>query len=225
MPRKARIVVPDQPHHITQRGNRGAPVFLEPEDQGRYMSLLADYCGRQGIEVMGWCLMPNHVHLVLVPPSQEALGMALRPLHMRYSQHLNWRLGSGGLVWQGRFYSCVLDEGHCQAALRYVEQNPLRAGLVERAEDWLWSSAAGHCGLRDEPLLSERFIADMPADGWRDLLALRLEGERESTLRYRTYSGLPCGDAAFMAQVSGLVGRELVVRGRGRPRRGDAESA
>ena len=217
MPRTARIVVPGQPHHVTQRGNRGAPVFFEPGDQERYLELLADYAARHDIEVMGWCLMTNHVHLILVPPTLEAMGLALRPLHMRYAQTLNRRLGAGGHLWQGRYYSCVLDEGHCQSALRYVEQNPLRAGLVERAEDWPWSSAAGHCGLRDEPLLSERFIADMPPEVWREQLALRLDEEQATKLRRRLYSGLPCGDEAFMAKVSALVGRELQVRGRGRP--------
>ena len=221
MPRTARVIVPDQPHHVTQRGNRRADVFFTPEDRERYLALLADYAGRYGIEVMGWCLMTNHVHLVLVPPDREALGAALRPLHMRCAQEVNRRQGWQGHLWEGRFYSCVLDEGHCQAALRYVEQNPLRAGLVLRAEDYPWSSAAGHCGLREEPLLSSRFVADMPPEEWREQLALRLEEGQVSALRARTHSGLPYGDAEFLARVSGLVGRELVVRGRGRPRQSE----
>lgn len=202
-----------------QRGNRDADVFIEPEDRARYLELLADCAGRHQIEVTGWCLMSNHIHLVVVPPDAEALGLALRSLHMRYAQWLNRRQGWSGHVWQGRFYSCALDEAFGRSALRHVERNPLRAGLVGAAEDYPWSSAALHCGVQDAASPGACQLEGVTPEAWRELLATPLPEDEAKLLRARTRSGLPCGDAAFVARVSALVGRELVARGPGRPRR------
>jgi putative transposase len=217
MPRAARIVLPEQPHHVTQRGNRRADVFFADADRLRYLELLHDYGEQHRLEILGWCLMSNHIHLVLVPPDEAALGLVLRTVHMRYTQWVNRRQGWTGHLWQSRFFSCVLGEAHCWSAMRYVEQNPVRAGLVTAAEDYLWSSAAGHCGLRADPLASGRWTEGLTPQAWLAELRTPLDEETVARVRSRTMSGLPCGDESFLARVSALVGRELVARGRGRP--------
>ena len=131
MPRMARVVIPGCPHHLTQRGNRREDVFFTAADRQRYLELLAEYAEKHGLAVQAYCLMTNHVHLVVVPRAEASLGAALKPVHMRYAQHVNWTQHIGGRLWQGRFFSCPLDEEHLWAAVRYVECNPVRAGMGE----------------------------------------------------------------------------------------------
>jgi REP element-mobilizing transposase RayT len=147
MSRVARIVVPGYPHHVTQRGNRRADVFETDDDRHAYLRFLKKYGERHGLDIWAYCLMTNHIHLVAVPEREESLARALRDAHTVYAMRFNTRTQMSGHVWQGRFYSCVLDESHLWAAVRYVERNPVRAGMVDRAEDHPWSSARAHCGL------------------------------------------------------------------------------
>ena len=148
MPRLARVVIPGMPHHVTQRGNRREPVFFEPGDRAWYLHLLAHYADLHGLEIWAYCLMTNHVHLVAVPSTEASLGQSLRDAHGAYSSYLNRRINVTGHLWQGRFYSTVLEGPHMWSAVRYVERNPVRAAIVQRAEEYAWSSAAVHCGLR-----------------------------------------------------------------------------
>jgi putative transposase len=133
MPRIARVVVPGCPHHVTQRGNRREDVFFADEDRRVYLSLLGQYAVKHGLAVQAYCLMTDHVHLVVVPKTSRSLSGALKPLHTRYTQHVNRRAAVSGRLWQGRFYSCPLDEQHVWTAVRYVERNPVRAGMVTKA--------------------------------------------------------------------------------------------
>lgn len=146
MPRLARTVFAGIPHHITQRGNRRENVFFTDDDRHLYLKWLTEYCERHQVEVLAYCLMTNHVHLVLVPSTETGLQQVLKPLHMRYAQHVNRCRGWKGHVWQGRYFSSPLDESYTWAAIRYVERNPIRARMVRKAERYRWSSAAGHCG-------------------------------------------------------------------------------
>ena len=169
--------------------------------------------------------MTSHVHLVAVPREEGSLTLALRAAHSRYSQWVNAREGWSGHLWQGRFFSCPLDEAHLWAAVRYVEQNPVRAGIVGVAEEYEWSSAAAHCGLRADPLVSGELLDGVAPGVWQAHLAEPVTAADTERLRSRTRSGLPCGDEGFLSRVSKLVGRALVVRGRPRkPEEGD-ESA
>ena len=163
--------------------------------------------------------MTNHVHLVAVPRAEEALGLALRAAHARYSQWVNAREGWTGHPSQGRFSSCPLDEAHLWAAMRYVEQNPVRAGIVGVAEEYEWSSAAAHSGLRTDPLVNGRLPDGVKPAVWQAHLAKPVTEADAERLRSRTQSGLPCGDEGFLSRVSKVVGRALVVRGRGQPRK------
>ncbi|MCP5092893.1 MAG: transposase, partial [Gammaproteobacteria bacterium] len=147
MPRIARIVIPNCPHHVTQRGNNHQDVFFVDDDQVTYLGLLKDESERYGVRVDGYCLMTNHIHLIVTPESEDSLAKAFGRTHFRYTQYINRFHKRSGHLWQNRFYSCALDDDHFWAALAYVEQNPVRARMVRRPWRYDWSSAAAHCGL------------------------------------------------------------------------------
>ena len=161
MARIGRFVVPDLPHHVTQRGNRRERVFFGDDDYALYRDLLAEACRREGVAVWSYCLMPNHVHLILTPRTPEGLGRALGKAHRRYAAFVNARLRATGHLFQGRFASVVMDEEHLMAAARYVALNPVRARLAERAEDWPWSSVHDYTGnLADAPAVPSGLSVD-----------------------------------------------------------------
>jgi len=219
MPRPPRVVFAGVPHHVTQRGNRRGVVFFCDADRWAYLALLRDYAGKHGIGLLAYCLMPNHVHLVLVPETAQGLHLALKPLHMRHAQRINRARGWSGHLWQGRYFSSPLDENYLWAAIRYVERNPVRAGLIDRAEDYGWSSAAAHCGVRADALLTsdvtwtQRLSA---VSDWSAWLATGDEAQDVKVLRRRANKGLPCGSTEFVAGLERTAGRCLQERPRGR---------
>ena len=156
MPRLARTVFASLPHHITQRGNRREDVFFEDGDREIYLKWLGEYAVACGVEVAGYCLMTNHTHLILIPSTEDGLQNLLKPLHMRYAQRINRARAQQGHIWQGRYFSSALDGDDLRAALRYVERNPVRARIMKKAENYEWSSARGHCGLSNDPLLKAK---------------------------------------------------------------------
>ena len=226
MPRLARIVFAGVPHHVTQRGNRREEVFFTEDDRHQYLEWLADYCQHYKVEVLAYCLMTNHIHLVVVPLTEASLQQALKPLHMRYAQQLNRQRGWTGHVWQGRYFSSPLDEAYTWAAIGYVERNPVRAKLVRKAERYPWSSAAGHCGLRSDGVITaksywqKQFVA---IGDWSSWLAEGEDPEQRETLRRHIEKGLPCGKASFIRKLERLAGRSLEFRAQGRPRKGIAD--
>ncbi len=219
MPRVARAVVDGIPYHVTQRGNRGQDVFFADDDRRAYMSYLRDYSERYALDVLAYCLMTNHVHLVVLPREPDSLALTLRSAHMRYSQMINARFGWTGHLWQGRYFSVALDEPHLWAAVRYVERNPVRARVVREARDYKWSSAGFHLGLRTDRLVRSSTEWGSSVEDWSSALAAEQDQETIDLLRSRTQSGFPCGDEAFVRAISDRIGRPLLLRGRGRPRR------
>ena len=214
MPRLARVVVPGVPHHVTQRGNRRLPTFFADADYTAYRDLLAEWAAARGVEVWAYCLMPNHVHLVAVPATQDALRRALGEAHRRYSRRVNFREGWRGHLWQGRFASFPLDQAHLSMATRYVELNPVRARLVRRPEDCPWSSAAAHLCGRDDALvrvapLLERF------EDWGEFLAGGLTEAEAGLLRRHERTGRPLGGESFVLRLEALLGRLLHPQKRG----------
>lgn len=153
MARLARVVIPGMPHHITQRGNRRQPTFFRDADFTAYLELMATWCEKQAVQVWAYCLMPNHVHLIAVPKRADGLRRAIGEAHRRYTRYVNFREGWRGHLWQGRFASYVLDESHLLAAARYVELNPVRAGLATAPSDYRWSSAWAHLKGKDDGLV------------------------------------------------------------------------
>ena len=153
MGRLRRVVVPGLPHHVTQRGVRRSATFSDARDRCIYLELLSEASRLFGLAVRSYVLMTNHIHLIAVPEHEDSLGKTMRDTHGPYASYFNRRYGFCGHLWQARFYSSPMDDGHFWEAVRYVENNPVRAGIVERAEDYPWSSAAAHCGLREDLLL------------------------------------------------------------------------
>jgi len=226
MPRLARVVCAGVPHHVTQRGNRRGQVFFTREDRQAYLQWLQEYAGKHEVDVLAYCLMTNHVHLVVVPTTGHALHRVLKPLHMRYAQRVNRARGWKGHVWQGRYFSSALDESYLWAAIRYVERNPVRAGIVDRAENYAWSSASAHCGLRYDPVLTAKSIWQRQFEGigdWSTWLAERDEQESLEMLRRYADKGLPCGSAGFIEMLEKSTGRLLRYQPQGRPRTSGAE--
>jgi putative transposase len=152
MARLARVVVPGLPYHVTQRGDGRQRVFFADADYAAYRDWLAEAAGEARVSVWAWCLMPNHVHLILAPQDEDGLRRALARVHRRYAGFIQSRRRRTGHFWQGRYGAVAMDEAHLAAAYRYVNLNPVRARLVERAEDWPWSSARALLGLADDGL-------------------------------------------------------------------------
>ncbi len=222
MPRLARAVFANVPHHITQRGNRREDVFYTKEDYITYLDWLQHYSQCHEVKILAYCLMTNHVHLVVVPQRNDSLHMTLKPLHMRHAQRINKARGWKGHVWQGRFYSAPLDERYMWAAIRYVELNPVRARMVPNAELYSWSSAAAHCGLRKDGILStDPRWANMMSqiDDWSDWLAEGVRQDEIEIIRRNVYKGLPCGTNQFVTELERISGRSLRFQPQGRPPR------
>ncbi|WP_138513546.1 transposase [Maricaulis alexandrii] len=216
MPRSARFVLPGYPHHVVQRGNRRQQTFFEPDDYAFYIDLLGKACCDFRVKCWAWCLMPNHVHLVLEPSQAQDLALALKRTHQVYARHINARMGWAGCLWQGRFGASVMDEGHALAAVRYIELNPVRARLVGRAEDWAWSSARGHVWGDADPLVSDiPFLRRIP--DWRTYLSEGVDPEIEARIGYFTETGHPMGEEDWVGALEVKSGRVLRPRPRGRP--------
>ena len=218
MTRRARIVVPGLPHHVTQRGNRREAIFFEDGDQAIYRDLLAEQCRKAEVQAWAYCLMPNHVHLILTPATAEGLGRAVGEAHRRYTNFINARGRWTGHLFQSRFSSVAMDEGHLMAAVRYVGLNPVRARLVARAEDWPWSSARAHLAGADDDLVRVAPVLERCAD----VAALLADGREEgfSALRRSEGSGRPVGTADFVADLERRLGRPIARRAPGRKPQG-----
>jgi putative transposase len=225
MARLAGLVVSSVPHHVTQRGNRRQPVFFGDDDYRAYLSLLTEHTRAAGVAAWAWCLMPNHVHLMLTPPSPDALRAALADAHRRYSRMINFREGWRGYLWQGRFASCPMDEAHALAAARYIELNPVRARLAAKPEDWPWSSARAHLtGAADG--LTETAALGIPAPAWAGFLDQGIDDDALKAIRAGERTGRPLGDADFVRRLETLTGRQLARRKPGpKPRSEEREDA
>jgi putative transposase len=226
MPRLARAVIPNVAHHITQRGNRRLPVFFSNDDRRAYLSLIAAEADETGTRCLAWCLMNNHVHLILVPATADGLRATLGEAHRRYTRRINFREGWRGHLFQERFASYPMDDAHLMAAVCYVELNPVAAGLVRRAEEWRWSSARSHvAGKRttDDPLTDVGAIgAHVP--NWRAMLRIGIEaggvseaGEAVADqIEARLRTGRPLGAEDWIRRQEGELGRALAPRRPGR---------
>jgi putative transposase len=214
MARLARVVIPGHPHHVTQRGNGGARTFFGDDDYALYRDLLAAHCRAAAVEVWAWCLMPNHVHLILVPTDQDGLRRALARVHRAYAGIIQARRKRSGHFWQGRFGAVAMDEDYLAAALRYVALNPVRARLVGRAQDWRWSSTRAHLRGRDDGLTALQPIKDR-FPRFADLLATEAAPEAFERLRAAESIGRPLGSDRFLARLERRTGRTLKPARRG----------
>jgi putative transposase len=214
--RRGRVTVPGVPHHVTQRGNRRSNVFPDAEDRHLYLELLREYSMRHRLRLWTYNLMTNHTHLIVMPESPSAISDTLRDAHSAYASMFNRKDGYCGHLWQGRFYSCLLDGEHLEHAVRYVECNPVRAGIVRRAEDYPWSSAGPHVmGVEDRYL-----DLGLPLIGviknWSAWLAGDPDEETIQAIREATATGRACGSEEFIRRMETYSERSLRPRKRGR---------
>lgn len=208
------MVAPGCPHHVTQRGNRRQQTFFCDADYQAYLDLMAEWCGRCGVEIWAYCLMPNHVHLIATPETAQGLPRAIGEAHRRYTRYVNRREEWHGYLWQGRFASFPMDEPHLLMAARYIERNPLRARLAGWAADYPWSSARAHLAGRDDRLVK---VAPLLAlvDDWAGFLGAGADDAAAETLRRHARSGRPLGGAAFVTELEARLGRALRPQKRG----------
>jgi putative transposase len=203
MPRIARYVAPGVAHHITQRGTGRQVVFRSLADRRVYLDLLRQQTRFTGVSVLAYCLMPNHIHLIAVPGEEDSLAVLLRRVHGRFAQYFNARRSRCGHLWQNRFYSCPLGPAHLWTALRYVESNPVRAGLAAEPAAYAWSSARAHCTGQDHSRLLDMqfFEREGGVANWRRLFCQAEDDSAYGALRKATHGGQPFGDPAFAEQL------------------------
>jgi putative transposase len=219
MARFARVVIPGCPHHLIQRGNRRLRVFFSDEDKAFYLTLLKRQIEKFGISIWAFCLMENHVHLIAVPRAKDSFARGIGEAHRKYTSVINTREDWRGFLWQGRFITYPLDEGHLYAAVRYVERNPVRAGLVALAESYEWSSARAHIRGEAHPLLSscplEKSISD-----WSGYLGQIDSPEDIEKFVQHEHTGRPLGSEDFVKRLEALTGRVLAPKRKGRKKWG-----
>jgi putative transposase len=218
MPRIARSVAVDYPHHITQRGNKRTAVFFDDEDHWFYINTLKRYCQKYKLEIWAYCLMGNHVHLLAVPREDTSLARGIGLTNMVYTQYLNRKLGNSGRVWQNRFYSCAVEKDrYLWSVARYIERNPVKAGILEKAEEYRWSSARAHLlSLTDQLLNGEQWLTEAERNHYKAFFEEDSE-EVEKTIRQRTSNGRPLGGDEFIYFLECKYGQKLKVGSKGRP--------
>jgi putative transposase len=215
--RIARIAWIGCPYHVTHRGNRGGPVFLSESDYLDYLNLLSSIAAREGLEVWAYCLMANHVHLIVVGRSETSMARGIGNTHRRHARRINTRQGWTGHLWANRFYSTPMDEKHLWTAVRYVELNPVRARLVRKPSDFAWSSARAHAGTLTDGLLAAGRPFPGSIDDWERWLLEGLDDPRVAAIRHNTSTGRPSGTASFVEDLEQRLGRRLKAKAHGRP--------
>jgi len=210
MARMPRIVVPDVPHHVTQRGNRRMQTFFGAEDYDAYLGYLSESTREAGTQVWAYCLMPNHVHFILVPSDKDGLRATFAEAHRLYTRRVNFREGWRGHLWQERFHSFPMDEVHLYQAVRYVERNPVAAKICSDVLDWQWSSARAHVAGCDDALCDVAPMLSRVAN-WRAYLETGIPSVEREKLQSHSRTGRPLGDEAFVTRVEGVTGRDLSI--------------
>jgi putative transposase len=218
MPRLARVIAHKLPHHVIQRGVRSLNIVSSDEDREAYLTMLAQFAARYDLAIWAWCLMTNHVHLVVVPERQDSLARGIGEAHRRYTRRINFRDGVRGHLFQERFHSFPIQQDrHLLAVVRYVERNPVRAKIVDRAEDYPWSSARHH--VRGSP---DRLVTSSPTRGlvadWRQFLRGDEDSIEMVTIERHSRTGRPWGMEAWVRKLEKRMGRPLMPRKGGWPK-------
>ena len=220
MPRIARICAINYPHHITQRGNNRETAFFEDEDREFYLKTLSKYSHQWTFEIWAYCLMPNHVHILAVPKKQESLAKGIGGTNLVYTQYINRKYKRSGRLWQNRFFSTIIEkEFYLWAVARYIELNPVRANFVERAEDYVWSSARVHVsGIKDDILSVGDWLEERELNAYREFL--KVEGrEIEASIKKATSTGRPLGSGRFIKILERILERDILPKKAGRPKK------
>ncbi len=208
MARIARLVIPNHPHHVIHRGNRREKVFFNEDDKQAYLCVLTKQAEESGIEFWAYCLMDNHVHFIAVPKREDSFAKGFAQTHKLYTRRINFRKNWRGHLWEGRFKSCVLSEQHLYSAIRYVERNPVKAGIVKKAEDYIWSSAKAHVYKKRDEVLSDNFVVDEIND-WREYLSDESDDGKGALFVKHADTGRPLGDEKFIEKIERVTEKIL----------------
>ena len=221
MPRLARKVATGFAHHITQRGNNRQDIFFVDDDRLVYLDYLKQQADKYGLEVSGYCLMTNHIHIVATPHDDDSLAKAIGRTHFRYTQYINRFHKRSGHLWQSRFYSCALDERHFFVAMKYVELNPVRAKLCRMPWCYEWSSAGAHIDnkSRSDLLDLSGWYKMISAGQWKNALLEGIDDAQMLCLRQRTHTGRPLGSDGFLSKMEKLLGSRVRPLPVGRPKK------
>ncbi|MFA7383088.1 MAG: transposase [Desulfurivibrionaceae bacterium] len=219
MPRIARIIAPGFPHHITQRGNNRVTTFFDDEDRETYLKLLTGYAHKHSLQIWAYCLMDNHIHLLVVPETEASLARGIGLTNQVYTQYLNRKLARSGRVWQNRFFSCVVgSEQYLWAVARYIERNPLKTpGLTARPEAYRWSSAKAHLTEAYDSVLSRTsWLAPSEKAAYSEFVQSGND-ETDEAIRKATCSGRPFGSENFVGKLELELNQQLKPKKAGRP--------
>ena len=220
MARIARAVAAGFPHHVVQRGNNRENVFIDDEDRKKYIELLKKYSRERDARILVYCLMSNHVHLLIKPKENDSLYKMMQGVTLCYTQFTNRKYSRTGRLWESRYHSCIVDkDSYLWAVARYIETNPVRARMVKKAEDYAYSSALAHTMGKPDDLLNEELIAETQRKDYREFIRETSAEKDRDLIRYHTRTGKPLGDEAFMKRMERKTGRDLALRPRGRPRK------
>ena len=220
MPRIARVIAPGYPHHVTQRGNNRATVFFDDEDRQTYLDILNRYSRKHDLQIWAYCLMDNHLHLLAVPETEGSLSRGVGLTNQVYTQYLNRKLGQSGRIWQNRFFSCVVEnETYLWTVARYIERNPLKAGLAQNPEGYRWSSARAHLvGADDEILGPASWLDPAERSAYASFLGVE-NGKADDAIRSATSTGRPLGSDAFVESLESRLQQALRPKKVGRPKK------
>ncbi|MBU0605414.1 MAG: transposase [Candidatus Omnitrophica bacterium] len=218
MARIARVIVPEFPHHIIQRGNRRQQVFFNEGDYSEYLRLLNSYSQRFKVDILAYCLMPNHVHLITTPHEGGSLSQAVGETHRNYTRFINFREKWRGYLWQGRFSSYVLDEKYLLAAIRYILLNPVKAKIVKKPWDYKWSSARHHMKVENNFMIKDSLLRELVGD-WKNFLDTAPEEDDVRLMQLHERTGRPLGCNSFIKKLETLLNVNLQKRRAGRKKR------
>jgi putative transposase len=215
MARIPRVVVPEFPHHIIQRGNRHQKVFFNKDDYSKYLELLASYSHQFKVDIVAYCLMPNHVHLIATPHKDGNLAQAIGETHRNYTRFINSRERWQGYLWQGRFLSYVLDERYLLAVTRYILLNPIKAGIVKKPWDYKWASTRYHMMIASSSLVKDNLLREL-IENWKDFLNTASDDNDIRLLQLHERTGRPLGDNSFIEKLESLLKITLKKKRAGR---------
>ena len=220
MPRVARIIVPQYPHHITQRGNNRAGVFFDDEDRTTYLSLLKSYCEKWTVEIWAYCLMTNHLHILAVPADEVSLSRYIGRTNLLYTQHVNRKYKRSGRLWQNRFFSTIVEaDSYLWAVARYIEQNPVKSKQVIRPEDYRWSSCRTNISGQGDGLVTMKGWLDENDLGAYKIFLMQQDPATDQKIRANTSTGRPMGGEGFIVGLEKRLCRKLLPGKAGRPKK------
>jgi len=215
MARQARIVIDNKPHHITQKGNRGEPIFFEKSDFQAYLDILREQCTRFDVKITSYCLLPNQIYLMAIPKEAKLLSRAIGETHRRYTNMINKRNDWRGHLFQDRFFSYVCDEQYTMRAIRMIENMPVVSKVAPKHDSYLWSSARSRIRLIHDDFLKNPVNFDA-VPNWLEFLSRPMDEKELKAINTHLQTGRPRGNDIFLDEIEAQIGRTVRPKKRGR---------